>query len=198
MTLLLLPALLWQVGSQGAPAANTDVVAELVRLRVQVASLELALGARAKAIDELQGELRSVRGDVGRLAERDTEPMAGPFLAAPPNGSDSAGVAKVAVFAPRLRIESSSFHDVLSVRVRRMEATSVRTVGETDIPRDGSAVDLPLDRNGALYVVEWSTSEGHNFSLLLVDATSGQTAATVQVRPNMTQGRFLFVGYRTE
>ena len=45
---------------------------------------------------------------------------------------------------------------------------------------------------------EWQTSEGHSYALVLEDGASGLPAATVQVRPQQTKGRFLFVAYRVD
>jgi hypothetical protein len=59
-------------------------------------------------------------------------------------------------------------------------------------------VDLPIDQSGALYVVEWSTAEGHVYTLLLRDGASGQPAASVPVRDKQSEGRFVFVGYRVD
>jgi len=125
-------------------------------------------------------------------------PIAGPFLSGPPLASDTAGVAKVVVFAPKLDVDSSRRHDTVFLKVRRIEADSVKLVGETEIGQDATSVELPLDKSGALYVVEWSTSEGYNFGLVLRDGASGQSAALVQVKELQAKGRFLFVGYRLE
>jgi hypothetical protein len=195
---LLLPVLVLAAQAGGAANNGPDVAVELARLRAQVLSLDVALQARQARLDEIHREVEAARADVARLGEAQGDPVAAPFLSAPPTGSDSAGVAKVAVFAPRLRIDTQATHDPVDVRVRRVEARAVRTVGELQVPRDGSAVELPIDRSGALYIAEWSTGEGHTLSLQLVDGATGQTAATVQVRPNSSEGRFLFVGYRTE
>jgi hypothetical protein len=59
-------------------------------------------------------------------------------------------------------------------------------------------VDLPIDQNGALYLVEWSTSEGHAYNLVLRDGASGQPAASVPVRERQSEGRFALVGYRVD
>ena len=136
--------------------------------------------------------------DLGSLKDRLTTSVAGPFLSGPPPSSDAVGVAKVAVFAPRLEIDAARRHDLLQVRVRRVEPGAVRVVGDVDFTSDQPGVDLPVDQNGALYVLEWSTSEGHAYSLSLRDGASGQTAAVVQVKPLQSKGRFIFVGYRVE
>ena len=81
------------------------------------------------------------------------------------------------------------------LRVKRVEPGRLQPVGDAELGNDGVAV-LPIDQNGALYVVDWSTSEGHTYDLVLRDGASGQPAATVQVRPLQSQGRFVFVGYR--
>ena len=81
---------------------------------------------------------------------------------------------------------------------RAGEPGAVRTLGEVELVPEATSVDLPLDQNGALYLVEWSTSDGHAYNLVLRDGASGQPAATVPVRPLQSQGRFVFVGYRVE
>jgi hypothetical protein len=124
--------------------------------------------------------------------------IAGPFLSGPPQSSDSAGVAKVAVFAPRLEIESTRRHDTVFLKLRRIEADGVQLLGEAEIGQDATGTDLALDKSGAIYVLEWSTSDGHNYNLLLKDGASGQTAAAVAVKQLQAQGRFLFVGYKLE
>jgi len=48
-------------------------------------------------------------------------------------------------------------------------------------------VDLPIDQSGALYLVEWSTSEGHVYNLVLRDGASGQLAASVPSRRSRTR-----------
>ena len=35
-----------------------------------------------------------------------------------------------------------------------------------------AGVDLPIDQSGALYLVEWSTSEGHVYNLVLRDGAT--------------------------
>jgi hypothetical protein len=79
-----------------------------------------------------------------------------------------------------------------------VEPGALRVLGDLDFTSDQAGVDLPVDQNGALYVLEWSTSEGHTYTLSLRDGASGQTAAVVQVKPLQSKGRFIFVGYRVE
>lgn len=185
-----------------APVAGADekdlLQGEVMRLRGEVIKLEQQLRQRDDMLEGLGRDLRAVREEVGGLKDRFTFPVSGPFLSSPPVSSDTVGVAKVAVFAPRIEVDSTRRHDTLSVKVRRIEANGSRLVGEVEVGSDQNAADLPLDQNGALYIVEWSTSEGHSYSLLLKDGASGQTAATVQVKPLQAQGRFIFVGYRVE
>ena len=59
-------------------------------------------------------------------------------------------------------------------------------------------MDLPIDQSGALYIVEWATSDGNAYGLELKDGTSAQVVAAVQVKQLQSQGRFIFVGYRVE
>ena len=125
-------------------------------------------------------------------------PIAAPFLSGPPPSSDSAGVARVAVFAPRVEVDSQRRHDTVFLRLRRIEAHAVELVAELSLSQDAVAIELPLDKSGSLYVAEWSTSEGHSYTLQLKDGASGQLAASAQVKPLQAQGRLIFVGYRLE
>lgn len=201
MTPILFLALAAAAASPQSP--NEEVAGarmELSGLRSQVAALHAEMRARAEAIDAMRRDLAALGEDIGALKDRPAgaASLAAPFLAAPPPSSDTAGVAKTAVFAPRLHIDAVRRHDVLSVRLRRLEAGGARVVADTEISSDQSTLDLPLDQNGALYVLEWQTSEGHSYALVLEDGASGLPAATVQVRPQQTKGRFLFVAYRVE
>jgi hypothetical protein len=171
---------------------------EISGLRSQVAALHAELRTRAEAVDAMRRDLAALGDDIGALKDRPAASLAGPFLASPPPSSDSAGVAKVAVFSPRLHIDALRRHDVLSVRLRRLESGGARVVAETEISSDQSTLDLPLDQNGALYVLDWQTSEGHSYALVLEDGASGLPVSTVQVRPQQTKGRFLFVAYRVD
>jgi hypothetical protein len=193
--LLLALALAPQATAEGELAA---VRTEVSGLRTQVAALHAEMRLRAEAVEALRRDVAAMGEDVTALKDRPALSLAGPFLSAPPPSSDTAGVAKVAVFAPRLRIDAARRHDTLAVRLRRLEPGSARIVADLDLPSDQSSLDLPLDQNGALYVLEWQTSEGHTYALALEDGTSGLPTATVQVKPLQTKGRFLFVGYRVE
>jgi hypothetical protein len=117
-------------------------------------------------------------------------------MAAPPPSSDAVGVAKTVVFAPRIEVDTPKRRDIVNLKVRRVEASGVQLIGEKELGEEG--VELPVDQNGALYVVDWSTTEGQSYNLILRDGTSGQAAATAQVRVLQTQGKFIFVGYRAE
>jgi hypothetical protein len=119
------------------------------------------------------------------------------FLDAPPAGSDTVGVARSVVFAPRLEGDNVRRRDLVKVRVRRVEAGGFRLVGEVELGAEGF-VDLPIDHNGALYVADWSTGDGQTFALVLRDGATGQDAATVRVQPQRAEGHFLFVGYRLQ
>jgi hypothetical protein len=174
------------------------VSSELAALRAQVASLEQALRRREQRLEEIAADVRRTSEEAATLREQVAAPVAAPYLSAPPPSSDSLGAAKVAVFAPRVQIDSSRSHDELALQVRRVEARAVPVVGQAAVGRSESGVDLPIDRSGALYIVEWSTSEGHTYTLSLVDGASGQTAVSVQVKPLQAQGRLVFVGYKVE
>jgi hypothetical protein len=181
------------------PADRIDELSvEVGRLRAQLIAVEGLVRVREEQLGVLVRELREMGQDVKALRVPAPLPMAGPFLSGPPLSSDTAGVAKVAVFAPRVEIDTARRHDSVSLRLRRIESDSVTTVGEFEIGRDVTFADVALDRSGALYVLEWSTSEGHSYNLQLKDGASGQIAATVAVKPLQAQGRFLFVGYRLE
>jgi hypothetical protein len=183
--------------AQGQEPAR-DLLAEIAQLRAQVFLLGQALAQREERVEAIGKDMKVVAEELAALRERVAVPVAGPFLSGPPPSSDAAGVAKVAVFAPRVEVESARRHDLVSLRVRRVEAGALRPVGELDLGTDQDSVELPLDQNGALYIVDWSTSEGHTHALILRDGATGQTAATVQVKPLQREGRFIFVGYRTE
>lgn len=201
MSMLAALTLLALAGPQQNPRSEGDASAALAEIRglqAQVAALHHELRQRGEAVDSLRKDMGALGDEVGALKDRVTPSVAGPFLSGPPPSSDSVGVAKVAVFAPRLEIDAARRHDLLQVRVRRMEPGAVRLLGDLDFTSDQIGVDLPLDQNGALYVVEWSTSEGHTYTLSLRDGASGQTAAVVQVKPLQAKGRFIFVGYRVE
>lgn len=178
---------------------GNDLAGELVLLRLQVASLELALRQREARIEALAKDLGGLTDELAALKERLAPPVAGPFLSGPPPSSDSAGVAPVAVFAPRVEVvQAARRHDTVFLKLRRIEASAVRVLAETQLEAGENAIELPIDQSGALYVVDWSTSEGHDYSLVVRDGATGQTAATVQVKPLQNQGRFLFVGYQLE
>jgi len=200
MTILGALTLLALVGAQN-PRSDGEgalALAEIRGLQAQVAALHQELRQRGEAVESLKKDVGALGDEVGSLKDRVTSSVAGPFLSGPPASSDSLGVAKVAVFAPRLEIDAARRHDVLAVRVRRIEPGAVRVIGDLDFSSDQIGVDLPVDQNGALYVLEWSTSEGHSYTLSLRDGASGLTAAVVQVKPLQSKGRFIFVGYKVE
>jgi len=175
-----------------------ELQAEVGRLRAQLVAVEGLVRLREEQLGTLAREIREMGQDVKALKAPQPQPIAGPFLSGPPPSSDSAGVAKVAVFAPRVEVDSSRRHDTVFLKLRRIESDGVTLLGEAEIGQDGTATELSLDKSGALYVLEWITSDGHSYNLLLKDGASGQTAASVAVKPLQAQGRFLFVGYRLE
>ena len=184
--------------SSGATQEGADLVAEIGRLRGQVAYLEMQLRQRDDAIDGVRKDMRALSEEVGGLNDRIASPLSGPFLAGPPPSSDSVGVAKVAVFAPRIEVDSPRRHDLVSLKIKRIEPGGARVVEETELGTDQLGVDVPIDQNGALYVIDWSTAEGLSYSLQLKDGASGLTAATAQVKPLQNEGRFILVGYRID
>jgi hypothetical protein len=185
-----------------APARPADKLDELQvevgRLRAQLINVEGMVRVREEQLGSLARELREMGQDVKALRAPAPQPMAGPFLSGPPPSSDTAGIAKVAVFAPKVEVDSSRRHDSVNLKLRRIEADAVTAVAEVEIGRDTLGTDIPLDKSGALYVLEWSTTEGHSYNLLLRDGASGLIAATVAVKQLQAQGRFLFVGYRLD
>lgn len=186
------------------PAASQEVCGALARevsgLRLEVVALELALKKRDDLFEDYQ---RGVKSDMGVLKERVTtlagQPvLATAFLTSPPPSSDSLGVAKTPVFSPRLTVDSIRRHDTLFLKLRRIEPATVKLVAELELSASEPTLELPVDQNGALYVLEWTTTEGFNYTLALRDGASDQTAASVQVRPLLNQGRFLYVASRLE
>jgi hypothetical protein len=177
-----------------------DLRGEVGRLRGEMSRMETARRERDEAIAGMRSDVRALTEGLDGIREnlKDRAAIAAPFLAAPPPSSDTVGVAKFAVFAPRFEAESPRRRDTVFLKIRRIDAGAIRTVAEIELGSDQPTVDVPLDQNGALYLVEWSTSEGHNYSLVLKDGASGLPAATVQVKPLQAQGRFLFVGYRVD
>jgi hypothetical protein len=167
--------------------------AENDRLRSRVRELEKE---RDDTMADVSRRLTSMAAEIGEVRERTVAPAA-VFMAGPPPSSDTVGVAKTVVFAPRVEVDSGRRRDIVFLRVKRVEPGRLQPVADVELGNDG-VVALPLDQNGALYVVDWSTSEGHTYDLNLRDGASGQAVATVQVRPLLSQGRFVFVGYRFE
>ena len=170
--------------------------AELDRLRSKVAAMETTARQRDEALDAVKENLKAVEAGVTELRSRPVLPPSAPFAAAPPPSSDAVGVAKTVVFAPRIEVDSLKRRDLVMLKVRRLEPSGTKLIAEKELGEEG--VELPIDLNGALYIVEWSTTEGQNYNLLLRDGTSGLTAATAQVRVQQSQGKFIFVGYRVE
>jgi hypothetical protein len=177
--------------------AGAALRSEVGRLKGEVTVLQGAVRDRDALLGTVREELAGAREDLRELRER-PQPVAAPFLAAPPPSSDKLGVAKTAILAPRVGGDSVLRHDTVVLKLRRVEAGAVRTVAELELTPDASGVDLPLDQNGALYLVEWTTSEGHIYNLVLRDGASGQPAASVPVKEKQSEGRFAFVGYRVD
>jgi hypothetical protein len=181
-----------------APAQEAEGLrSEVLRLQSEVALLQGALREREALLGTVREELAASREDLRELKDR-PQPVAAPFLAAPPPSSDRLGVAKTAVLAPRVEVDSFLRHDTVVLKLRRVEAGAVRNVAEVELTPDAGGVDLPIDQSGALYIVEWSTSEGHVYNLVLRDGASGQPAASVPVKEKQSEGRFVLVGYRVD
>jgi hypothetical protein len=188
-------ALLLLLGPAQDPEAAMR--SEMNRLQSEVTLLKGALRERDALLGTVREELVGTREDLHELRDR-PQPVAAPFLASPPPSSDKLGVAKGAVLAPRVEVESFLRHDTVVLKLRRVEAGAVRTVAELELTPDASGIDLPIDQSGALYLVEWSTSEGHVYNLVLRDGASGQLAASVPVKEKQNEGRFALVGYRVD
>jgi hypothetical protein len=186
-------SLLLLAAGQDADALRSEVG----RLQGEVARLQASLRERDALLGSVREELSGAREDLRELKDR-PQPVAAPFLASPPVGSDKLGVAKGAVLAPRVEVESFLRHDTVLLKLRRVEAAAVRTVAELELTPDASGVDLPIDQSGALYIVEWSTAEGHVYNLVLRDGASGQLVASCPVKEKQNEGRFVLVGYRVD
>ena len=172
-------------------------MAEMRDMRKQIALLEIALKERATVLDLMAGQVRAVQSDVADIKARPVPPSS-PFMGGPPASSDTVGVAKTVVFAPRLEADNTRRRDLVKIRVRRLEASGSRPVGgEVELGADGF-VDLPIDQNGGLYVADWSTTDGQTFTLILRDGATGQEAASAKITTLQSQGSFLFVGYRLD
>jgi hypothetical protein len=190
-----LPVLLMLLAPQAADTSALE--GEVASLRSKVAELESRARERADEIGSMRGELKSIEAGLAELRARPMVVPAQPFMAAPPPSSDAVGVARTVVFAPRVDADTTRPRDLVILKVRRIDAGGVQLVGEKELGSQDGA-ELPIDQNGALYIVEWSTAEGQPYNLILRDGTSGQAAATAQVRIQQTQGKFIFVGYRAE
>jgi hypothetical protein len=180
---------------EGRPVDVGPMLAELRGLRQQMSLLDLAVRERDAALDEMRTQLRALGTELAEVKERSTPLPSSPFIAGPSLSSDSVGVAKAVVFAPRLEGDNIRRRDLVKVRVRRVEPGALRPVGEVELGLDGF-VELPIDQNGALYVADWSTTDGQTFTLVLRDGASNQEAASVKVKPEQAEGHFFFVGYR--
>jgi hypothetical protein len=174
------------------------MVGELQRVQAQIGALRQELFQRTEALEAMKGDVASLREEMRGGRDRTASAVAAPFLSAPPPPSDSLGVAKTAIFAPRLEIDAPRRHDTVTLRVRRMEAGALHTVAEVELQSDATGIDIPVDQNGALYVLEWSTAEGQVYNLVLRDGASGQPAASAPVKALQSQGRFVFVAYRLD
>ena len=192
--LLALLLLAGGAGPQDAQALRSEVG----RLEARVAVLSAAVQERDELLGTVREQLDGVRHELAQLREHPPRDIAAAFLASPANGSDRLGVARAAVFAPRVEVDSSLRHDTVYLTVKRIEPTTVTTIAEVELSPDQNGVDLPLDDSGALYVVDWETSEGHVYNLVLRDGASEQPAASVRVHEYQSRGRFAFVGYRVE
>jgi hypothetical protein len=175
------------------------MLGEINRLRGRVAFLEDQLKQRDEMLAGMGKDLKSLADALGDVKERlGPAPLGGPFLQSPPSPSDSVGVAKQLVLQPRLEVDSALRHDVVQLKLKRIETSGVRLVAELEIGTDVLGVDLPVDQNGAVYALEWSTSEGFNYNLVLRDSATGRSAALVQVKQLQNFGRIIFVGYRLD
>jgi hypothetical protein len=180
------------------PAYRPDLEAQVGRLRAEVMALQAAMRQRDETLAGLGRTLDTLGSELADLKRAVAPSIAGPFLAGPPLSSDEVGVARTAVLAPRIEVDANRRHDLVLLRVRRLEADAGIPVAEAELGQDQPGVALPIDRSGALYVVDWSTSDGQAYALQLKDGATGLPAAIVQVKPFQSSGRFVFVGYRLE
>lgn len=164
-------------------------------LRADVSRLEAQVSDKDGVIREMRDEAQATSREVAELRRELEGLVAAPFLAGPPPGSDTAGVAEHAVFDPCIEVDLSQRHDLISFTLKRVKMHSAPAVRSFDLVADQENVSVPLDRNGALYVAEWVTSEGYTLTLTLRDGLTGQVAATARIRPHQRAGRFIFVGY---
>ena len=124
------------------------MIGEVRHLRAEVSSLRLELFQRTDALLAMKGDLGALREEVRSSRERAAASVAAPFLAGPPVPSDQLGVAKTAVFAPRVEADSTRRRDTVTLRVKRIEAGAIHKVAEVELTSDAPSVDLPLDQNG--------------------------------------------------
>jgi hypothetical protein len=191
---------------QARPATSEDLgvlLLEVRELRQQVFLLDAALRKRDELAAEMGRRVGTMSEELRALREASPAALAAPFLAGPPAATDLVGIAKGAVLAPRIEVDASRRHDSVFLRLKRVEERGLKTVAEVELGRDEASLDLPIDVNGAVYVVDWSTSDGYTYNLNLRDgaggdAPGGAPAATVQVKALQAQGRFAFVGYRVD
>lgn len=196
-TLLLMP--LWL--AQAPDPAMTAVSEHLRGLRGEVAVLHATVARQGDLLAGLAAALEEQRRLLVERATLESAPAdpALAFLTGAPAASDSAGVARAVVFEPRVVSDQPRRHDLVTLRLRRVEAQRSATLAELELGGDQAAgAALPLDRNGALYIVEWATSEGQTFTLVLRDGLTGATAAQVKVTAAQARGAFVFVGYRLD
>jgi len=162
----------------------------------QMSSFQLLIRHVSERLDALHDELESVRQAVEEKSS--AAALAGPFLANPPPSSDAFGSAGSPVFGPRVEVDGPDRHDTVAFEVKRLESEGSVALGHVELAPDQASVDLPLDRSGELYLVEWTTIDGYEFPLVLRDGASGHAAATVRVKPHQSRGFFVFVGYRLD
>jgi len=103
------------------------------RLRGEVETLQAGVKARDELLDSVGKDVRGLAGEVAALRAALPWPLAAPFLTAPPLASDTVGVAKSAVFAPRVEVESARQHDNVTLRLRRIEYEGVIRVAELEL-----------------------------------------------------------------
>jgi hypothetical protein len=168
---------------------SVDPTEEIEALRSEVQKMGSSIQAMSK---ELGRELAFVRDRLSLV-------IATTFLASPPASSDVVGVARVPVFGPRIEAETSRQRDSLNLKVRRYDPSGLRPVGaDIEVASGQLQVVLPVDQNGALYVVDWWTSEGYTYTIQLRDGASELNVASAQVRPLQNRGRFFYVAYKLE
>ena len=138
------------------------MIGELRALRAEVSTIRIEVFQSTDAFLAMKDDLGALREEVRSSRERGPLPRSPPrSWPVPPVPSDLLGVAKTAVFAPRVEVglHAPPRHRDPPGEAHRRRARSTRW-RRWSSPSDAAGVDLPLDQNGALYLVEWLDRRG--------------------------------------